>query len=120
MALVPTTDFNRWKAGAHRFASGFTRGQKAVTLAAIVGIVLVGVIFMSLSGKPTYSILFANLAPADAGSITTMLASDHVPYQLQDGGATILVPENDVDQERLAAAQAGLTTTGSNTSGLSI
>ena len=63
---------------------------------------VVGVIFMSLSGKPTYSPLFTNLQPSDAAAITQKLATDKVPYQLQDGGTTILVPQNDVDQERLS------------------
>ena len=120
MALVPATDINRIKASLHRFASGFTRGQKAVTIASIVGVMLIGGIFMSLSGKPSYSILFSNLSPSDAGAITTKLATDHVQYQLQDGGATILVPQNAVDQERLSVAQAGLPSQASSSSGLSI
>lgn len=108
MALVPATDMNRMKDGLKRFASGFTPGQKAVTVAAVLGALLIGVIFMSLSGKPTYGVLFSNLQPSDAASITQQLTTDHVPYQLQDGGATILVPENDVAQARLTAAAAGL------------
>lgn len=108
MALVPTADLNRMREGVRRFASGFTPGQKAVTIAAIAGAVLLAVAYVLLSGKPTYSVLFTNLQPQDAASITQKLNSDHVPYQLQNGGTTILVPQNDVAQERLSAAQAGL------------
>jgi len=108
----------RFVESAKRFASGFSRGQKAVTVAALGGVVLVSVIFMSLSGKPSYAMLFTNLQPADAAAITSQLASAHVPYQLTDGGATILVPQNDVDQERLTAAAAGLPS--QSTVGLSI
>jgi flagellar M-ring protein FliF len=118
MALLPATNFDQLKASARRFASGFTRGQKAVTVAALVGVVGAAGLFMSLSGRPTYSILFSNLQPTDAASITQQLSTDHVPYQLQDGGATILVPQNDVDQQRLAAAQVGLPA--SSTVGLSL
>src|SRR5579875_514481 len=119
MALVPISDISKLKEGARRFASGFTRGQKAATILALVGLVVIGIIYMSLAGKPTYSILFTNLQPAAAAQITATLANDHVPYQLADGGATILVPENEVDQERLAVAQAGLPTSPSS-GGLSI
>src|ERR1700722_13365968 len=98
MALVPTTDLTRIREGARRFASGFTRGQKTATVLSLVGLVAVGLLYMSLSGKPTYSILFTNLKSSDAAAITQSLASNHVPYELQDGGATILVPQNDVDQ----------------------
>ncbi len=110
MALVPSTDFNRVRDGVRRFASGFTPGQKAVTIAAIAGAILLGVVFMSMSAKPTYSVLFSNLQPQDASAITQKLTTDHVPYQLENGGSTILVPQNDVAQERLAAAAAGLPT----------
>ncbi len=110
MALVPADEFNRVKESVRRFSSGFTPGQKAVTLAAVLGAAAVGVIFMLLSGKPTYSPLYTNLTAQDAGAITQMLSSDKVPYQLSDGGSTILVPANQVDQERLATAEAGLPT----------
>jgi flagellar M-ring protein FliF len=79
-----------------------------VTIAAVVGAVIVAMLFASLSGKPSYSVLFSNLQPQDAASITQQLTTDHVPYQLQNGGATILVPQNDVAQARLTAAAAGL------------
>jgi flagellar M-ring protein FliF len=108
VALVPTTDLNRMKESAKRFASGFTPGQKVVTVAAVIGAVLVGLIYMTMSGKPTYSVLFSNLQAQDAAAITQQLNTDHVPYQLEDGGDTILVPENDVAQARLTAAAAGL------------
>lgn len=108
MALVPTTELSRMRDGAKRFASGFTPGQKAVTVAAVLGAIILGVLYMSMSGKPTYSVLFSNLQPSDAASITQQLNTDHVPYQLEDGGDTIMVPENDVAQARLTAAAAGL------------
>lgn len=118
MALVASPNLDRMRGNARRFASGFTSGQKATILVSIAGVVLVLVIFMSITSKPSYSILFTNLQPQDAAAITTKLASDHVSYQLQNGGTTILVPQNDVDQERLAAAAAGLPS--QSTVGLSI
>ncbi len=118
MALVPRTDMERMRAGLRRFASGFTAGQKAVTIAALGFVILIVVVFVLLSGKPTYSVLFSNLQAQDAASITSQLQSDRVPYELQDGGATILVPSNDVDQARLTAAAAGLPSQG--TVGLSL
>jgi flagellar M-ring protein FliF len=36
------------------------------------------------------------------------LASQKIPYQLANGGSTVLVPAADVDQERIALAQQGL------------
>ena len=63
---------------------------------------------MGAESKPSYQPLFTNLQSSDAGAITQQLASQKIPYQLADGGSTILVPAADVDQERIALAQQGL------------
>ncbi|MDA8075660.1 MAG: flagellar basal-body MS-ring/collar protein FliF, partial [Actinomycetota bacterium] len=118
MAIVPSTDWNRIRAGARQFASGFTPGQKAVTLAALLGAVVVAVLFMTLSSKPSYAVLFSGLQGQDAQKITQQLTTDHITYQLEDGGSTILVPENEVAQARLNAAATGLPNQG--TVGLSL
>lgn len=114
MALVAAADVDRWKSSARRFADGFTPGQKVVTVVAVVAAVVGGLLFMSLSGKPTYSPLFTNLQPSDAAAITAKLTSDKVPYQLANGGSTILVPQNEVDQERINMASAGLPASSTN------
>ena len=118
MALVPSAELARARDNVKRLASGFTPGQKVVTALAVIAVVVGGLMFMSLSGKPTYQPLFTNLSAQDAGAITQKLTSDKVPYQLANGGSTIMVPANQVDQQRLAMASAGLPTTG--TVGLSI
>jgi flagellar M-ring protein FliF len=118
MALVPSTELTRARDGLKRFASEFTYGQKVVTVAAAVAVVVGAFAFMSFSGKPSYTPLFTNLQATDAANITAKLTSDKVPYQLADGGSTILVPASDVDQERLSLAQAGLPAT--STVGLSL
>jgi flagellar M-ring protein FliF len=118
MALVPSTEFTRARDGLKRFASEFTTGQKAVTVAAAVAIVVGAFAFMSFSGRPNYTPLFTNLQSSDAANITTKLISDKVPYQLADNGTTVMVPASDVDQERLSLAQAGLPAT--STVGLSL
>ncbi len=118
MALVPSTELTRARDGLKRFASEFTSGQKAVTIAAAIAVVVGAFAFMSFSGKPNFTPLFTNLQASDAANITAKLTSDKVPYQLADGGSTILVPSSDVDQERLSLAQAGLPAT--STVGLSL
>lgn len=118
MSLVPVDVVGRARSGAKQFASGFTTGQKAVTIAAIVAAVVGGVVMMSMTGKPNYAPLFTNLQPTDAASITSKLTSVKIPYQLTNGGSTIMVPANDVNQERVAMAQAGLPSAG--TVGLSL
>ncbi len=114
MALVAASDIDRWKVGARRFADGFTPGQKVVTVVTVVAAVVGALFFMSVAGTPSYGPLFTNLQPADAAAITAKLTSDKVPYQLQNGGSTILVPQNAIDQERINMASAGLPASSTN------
>ena len=73
-------------------------------MAAAIAVVVGAFAFMSFSGKPNYTPLFTNLQASDAANITTKLTSDKVPYQLSDGGSTILGPGQ---RRRPGAALAG-------------
>jgi flagellar M-ring protein FliF len=116
--MANTIDVDRVKDAARRFSSGFTAGQKAVTGIAVLAVILGSVMFVKMAGRPSYQPLFTGLQAADAGAITSQLKSSKVPYQLADGGATVLVPANQVYQERVSLAQAGLPSSG--TVGLSL
>jgi flagellar M-ring protein FliF len=87
---------------------GFSVAQRTIAVIGIAVLVLGGIALSSWLSKPSYAPLFTGLAAADASSITDQLTTDGVPYQLTDGGATILVPQGDVYQERLKAASNGL------------
>jgi flagellar M-ring protein FliF len=110
MALVPISrdSLTTARGRATAVLAGFTTGQKVMTVLAVVGAIVAAVVFMSAESKPSYQPLFTNLQSSDAGAITQQLASQKIPYQLADGGSTVLVPAADVDQERIALAQQGL------------
>jgi flagellar M-ring protein FliF len=110
MALVPISrdSLSSARGRATSILAGFTTGQKVMTVLAAVGVIVAAVVFMGAESKPTYQPLFTNLQSSDAGAITQQLTSQKVPYQLANGGSTILVPAADVDQERIALAQQGL------------
>lgn len=96
----------------------FTVGQRTIAIIGL-GVLVVGAIALTAwMSTPTYAPLFTSLSASDAGSITTLLHTDGVSYQLADGGATILVPQQDVDAERLKAASAGLPTLSNDGYGL--
>jgi flagellar M-ring protein FliF len=86
----------------------FTVGQRTIAIIGLAVLVVGGIALTAWMSRPSYSPLFTSLSATDAGSITTLLHTDGVPYQLSDGGSSILVPEQDVDSERLKAASAGL------------
>jgi flagellar M-ring protein FliF len=90
----------------------FTPGQKAVTIAAAVALIVGGYLFSTWASKPTYSPLFTNLAASDASAIVDKLQADHKQYKLSEGGTAILVPEKDVYALRLTMSSAGLPSSG--------
>jgi len=78
--------------------------------AAIGGLFVVGVAFFGYTHfrAPDYGVLFANLAPEDASAVVTKLKDAKIPYRLQNGGATILVPQENLYEERVALAGDGV------------
>lgn len=89
---------------------GFSAGQRTVALIGIAVLVLGTVALSAWLTKPALTPLFSGLKDTDANSIVEQLRKDGVPYELTNGGSTILVPEDKVYDERLKAAAAGLPT----------
>ncbi len=58
--------------------------------------------------QPQMSLLYADLDIAESGRITERLDTMKVPYRLEDGGRTILVPADRVAKLRVALAGEGL------------
>ena len=92
----------------------FTPGQKAVSIVAVIAIAVGGYFFATWVSKPTYAPLFSNLASSDASAIVEQLDADGVPYELTDGGNTILVPKDQVYSLRLQMSGQGLPADTSN------
>lgn len=95
-------------ASARRTLAGFTIGQRVITVLAVLGLLAGGFMFTQWASKPSYAPLFTNLAATDASAIVDKLTSAGVPYQLTDGGQTVLVPKDKVYAERLTMSSAGL------------
>jgi flagellar M-ring protein FliF len=86
----------------------FTAGQKAVTLLGVVALVVGGFFFSNWASQPSYTPLFSNLSGTDASAIVDQLSADGTPYTLADGGATIMVPQDQVYNLRLKMSGQGL------------
>lgn len=74
------------------------------------GALIVGLgIFASMRLRgPDYGVLFANLPADDASAVVTKLKDAKIPYQLTNGGTTILVPQENVYEERVVLAGDGI------------
>jgi flagellar M-ring protein FliF len=93
---------------ARTFASGFTAGQRAVVIVAVLGLLLGGYALSKYLSQPSWAPLYGGLSGEDASAITDQLTSDGVSYKLADNGTAILVPKDQVYSERIKLAAAGL------------
>jgi len=87
---------------------GFSGGQKAVTVFAVLALLVGGVLYATWNTSEAYAPLYTNLAASDASSIVDKLNSDGVPYKLGAAGTEILVPQSKVYDTRLKMSSAGL------------
>ena len=55
-----------------------------------------------------YAVLFSGLQPEDAAGIAQKLDADRIPYELSNGGTTVMVPAERVLKIRMSLAMAGL------------
>ncbi|GHG55800.1 hypothetical protein GCM10011331_22730 [Flavimobilis marinus] len=86
----------------------FTVAQRTLALIGLAVLVLVAVTLSTWMAKPSYSPLYTGLAATDASAIVEQLDAEGVPYELADGGSSVMVPQGDVYRMRLATAAAGL------------
>ena len=86
----------------------FTLAQKISLAVLMAGILITFILVMSWASRPKYGVLFSGLIPKDAGSIVEELKSSKVPYKIDTGGATILVPEVQVYELRMKFASMGM------------
>ncbi len=75
-----------------------------LTLAALLAVLAVGV----LGSREHYAYLYTELATEDAAAIVEKLKTQQVPFQLENGGTAVMVPEERVAALRLELAAGGL------------
>ncbi|GAA4377044.1 flagellar basal-body MS-ring/collar protein FliF [Nocardioides caricicola] len=93
----------------------FTPGQRVVTVVGVAALVLAAFMVFRWVSTPNYAPLYSNLASEDASAIVDELTAEGTPYQLADGGGTIMVPRDDVYSTRIALSGKGLPESGGDT-----
>src|SRR6185312_1230451 len=78
-------------------------------LIGIAAAVAAGVWIVLWSRSPTYSLLYANLAPQDEAQVAQALDSAQIPYKLDGGTNGIEAPAERLNEARLKLAGQGLT-----------
>ncbi len=92
--------------------SKFPIQQKMMMAVVTVISLLLFIIMLIFLNQPTYSNLYTNLSMDEASKIVTYLKSNDIPYKLSDGGNSIKVPQNKVDDVRLGLASKGIPNSG--------
>jgi flagellar M-ring protein FliF len=111
--VAPKLDVGAAKERMGTLLSGFTVGQRVVLILAGIGIVAGGFFFTRWSSSTSYAPIYANLSADDAASVTSQLTGKGVPYKLDAGGTTVLVPRSQLYQLRIDLSAAGLPSKGS-------
>ena len=101
-------DLEQVRTKATRVYSGFTPGQKTMTVLAIIGIVMGGAAFTKWAATPSMVPLFTSLSAEDAAGITEALNAKGVRYELADGGSSVMVPQAEVYDLRVGLSAEGL------------
>lgn len=104
---MPAAVQNLWQR-VSGWVRGFTPAQMTIAIIGLAAVVLGGVALASWLARPTLTPLFSGLSATDASAVVEELQAGGVPYELADGGSTVLVAEGDVYDQRLALASAGL------------
>lgn len=93
--------------------SGFTVGQKMVSLVGTGALLLGAFMVFTWASAPSYTPLYSELSSEDAAAIIEQLDAAGVPYELGDGGSSVMVPRDQVYKLRIDMSAEGLPGTAS-------
>lgn len=93
---------------AREFFTSLDGGKKMGII--ILGILMIvgSVSLVMWASKTEYKTLYTNLTPEDSQSIAQILEEGKIPYQMNDDGKTIKIPDEKVDYLRLEIAKKGV------------
>ena len=95
-----------------RLTKSLSAGQIAGLVAVFLGVVGVVVGSAYYLSTPEFTLLVADMDPETATSVVSKLKDQRVQYQLTDGGRSVRVPVDKVDELRLELAGGGLPSAG--------
>ena len=102
------TDVKAMMNRGREFAGRLTPIQKIALGAAVVTLIAGAFVLTRTGSGPEMSALYTDLESTDASALVDELTTRGVPYELTDAGHTVLVPQDQVYDLRIAMAGAGL------------
>lgn len=102
----------KWRENLTTFWTKRTKSQKGVFIGSVLIVVLLIIGISLFANNKKFVTLYNNLSLQEVGQVKTELDSRGVPYELQDGGTTISVPEEQVDTLLVDLAGQGIPSSG--------
>ncbi|WP_067729375.1 flagellar basal-body MS-ring/collar protein FliF [Oceanobacillus damuensis] len=102
----------KWKETATAYWTSRSKSQKGIFLGTIIIVVLLIAVLSVINTNKQYVPLYNNLSLQEVGQIKGELDARGVPYELNDGGTTITVPEEQVETLLVDLAGMGLPNSG--------
>jgi len=93
------------------FVKALPAAHRVMIVSALVGLAMGGVMFAKWVMTPSYTVLYSGLEPEAVASAIEELDTLGVPYELEGGGSTVLVPREMLYETRASLAAEGITGT---------
>jgi flagellar M-ring protein FliF len=97
---------------AKTFWSSRSKGQKGLIIGSSLAVIALIAVISLFATKSDNVPLYNNLSLQEVGQIKTELDARGIPYQLEDGGTTILVPKEQADNLLVDLAGLGIPNSG--------
>src|SRR5699024_6180985 len=103
----------QYKEKAKTFWSNRTKVQKGMIAGSAAAVIILIAVFALFASRTTYVPLCSDLSVQEVSQVKEELEDRGVPYELEDGGTTITVPEDDADSLLVDLAGQGIPSSGS-------
>ncbi|GIO26148.1 flagellar basal-body MS-ring/collar protein FliF [Ornithinibacillus bavariensis] len=97
---------------AKTFWSNRSKGQKGIIIGSSIAVIVLIAVISLFATKSNYVPLYRNLSVQEVGQIKSELDARGIPYELQDAGKTILVPDEQADSLLVDLAVQGIPDSG--------
>lgn len=105
--------FAQYRAKLSQYWGSVGKKQK-IWLGATAGVLILSIILLTvIFSKTEYELAFQDLDATDAAAVMAYLDGSGIPYELANGGKSILVPTADADKVKVDAGSQGLVQNGS-------
>lgn len=93
---------------ATEFIKALPVAHRVLIVSALAGLVMAGMVFAKWVTTPSYTVLYSGLTNEAVAASIEQLETLGVPYKLEGGGSTVLVPRDQLYTTRASLAAEGL------------